>query len=310
MPKKKTKTKPKKVKKKPKVVRKKKVVKREKKVKPVKKKVVKKKPVKKVFKKPTKKVKKVVKKKPVEKKVAKKVEEKVPKVPVEKPKKEVKAEEALAGWIPKRSKTNLGKSVMRGEITDINKILDEGIKIKESQIVDTLVPNLESELVLIGGRPGKGGGIERTAIRISAKMHRSGRRYTSNAFAIVGNKDGIVGIGKGSGKESRSTINKAIENAKLNVIKVPRGCGSWECECGEPHSIPFKTEGKSGSVRVTLLPAPKGIGLVVDNESKKILRLAGIKDVWAQTLGNTGTRYNLIKAMFNALKNLHRYRTG
>jgi len=296
MPKKKTKKKTKVVKKKkePRVV-KKRAVKKVKKIKLVKKKVVKK---------PTK-------KKPVEKKVKKKVKEKVvekvPEVPVEKPK---KAEEALAEWIPKRSKTNLGKSVMRGEITDINKILDEGIKIKESQIVDTLVPNLESELVLIGGRPGKGGGIERTAIRISAKMHRSGRRYTSKTFAIVGNKDGIVGIGKGSGKESRSTINKAIKNAKLNVIKVPRGCGSWECECGEPHSIPFKTEGKSGSVRVTLLPAPKGIGLVVDDESKKILRLAGIKDVWAQTLGNTGTRYNLIKAMFNALKNLHRYKTG
>lgn len=305
MVKKKTKVKPKKTKKKvkPKVEKKKRVVKKVKKLIKEKKKKVVIKPKKKV----KKKIKKVKAKKVVKKPKVKKVEE-VKKEIVEKiPEKikEVRPEEGA--WIPK---TNLGKSVMKGKITDIDKILDEGIKIKEYEIVDTLVPGLDSELVLIGGRPGKGGGIERTPLRISAKMHRSGRRYTSSAFAIVGNKDGIVGIGKGTGKQSRQAINKAIKKAKLNVIKVPRGCGSWECECGEPHSIPFKTEGKSGSVRVVLMPAPKGIGLTVDDESKKILRLAGIKDVWGRTLGDTGTRINLIRAVFYALKNLHRYRTG
>lgn len=220
---------------------------------------------------------------------------------------EEKVVEELAKWIPR---TNLGKAVVKGEVTDINKVLDEGIKIKEYQIVDKLVPNLESELTLIGGRPGKGGGIERTALRISAKMHRSGRRYTSTAFAIVGNKDGLVGVGKGSGVDSRNAIEKAIEKAKLSIIKVPRGCGSWECDCGQSHSIPFKTEGKGGSVRIRLLPAPKGIGLVVDDESKKVMQLAGVKDVWGKSLGDTATRINLIKATFDALKNLHGYRTS
>jgi len=218
-----------------------------------------------------------------------------------------KKEEELNKWTPR---TNLGKAVAKGEVTDINKVLDEGIKIKEYQIVDKLVPNLESELTLIGGRPGKGGGIERTALRISAKMHRSGRRYTSTAFAIIGNRDGLVGIGKGSGVESRSAIEKALEKAKLSIIKVPRGCGSWECGCGQGHSIPFKTQGKAGSVRIRLLPAPKGIGLVVDDESKKILQLAGVKDVWAKSKGDTATRINLIKASFDALRNLHKYRTS
>ncbi len=211
--------------------------------------------------------------------------------------------EEVEEWKPK---TKLGKAVLKGEITDIEEILKEGIKIREPEIVDKLIPNLQTELILIGGRPGKGGGIQRTPLRISAKMHKSGRRYTSTAFAVVGNQDGIVGIGKGRGKESRIAVEKAIKKAKLNIIKVPRGCGSWECECGEPHSIPFKTRGKCGSVRVELLPAPKGVGLVVDDETKKILRLAGIKDVWIKTLGDTGTRFNLIKAVFNALKNLHR----
>jgi small subunit ribosomal protein S5 len=231
---------------------------------------------------------------------APKIEEKIPKVTE-------KIEEELSKWT---FRTNLGKSVMKREITDINKILDAGVKIKEAEIVDMLVPNLETEFVLVGGRPGKGGGIERTPLRISAKMHGSGRRFTSTAFAIVGNKDGLIGIGKGRGKDSRNAIAKAVKKAKLNIIKVKRGCGSWECECGESHSIPYKTSGKSGSVTVFLMPAPKGIGLAVDDESKKLLRLAGINDVWGKTLGDTATRFNLITAAFNALKNLHRYKTG
>ncbi len=221
------------------------------------------------------------------------------------PEEREEVEEKLAGWKPR---TKLGKDVLSGKVTDIREILKKGIKIKEPEIVDMLVPNLQSELILIGGRPGKGGGIERTPVRVAAKMHRSGRRYSYGAFAVVGNGDGIVGIGKGSGKEGRKAVEKAVERAKLNLILVPRGCGSWECGCGENHSIPCKTEGKSGSVRVTLLPAPKGIELAVSDEVKKLMRLAGIKDVWIKTLGDTSTRYNLIKAVFDALKNLHGYR--
>jgi len=91
----------------------------------------------------------------------------------------------------------------------------------------------------------------------------------------------------------------------MNLIKVKRGCGSWECGCGGNHSIPFKVEGKSGSVRVILIPGPKGLGLVASDEAKKILRLAGIKDVWVKSFGNTSMRMNLIKAIFNAFKNLY-----
>jgi small subunit ribosomal protein S5 len=220
---------------------------------------------------------------------------------------ERRKEQKLAAWKPR---TKLGKDVFERKINNVDEILDSGVKIKEPQIVDFLIPDLQSELIMIGGRPGKGGGAQRTPIRISAKMHKSGRRYTSTAFAVVGNNNGIVGIGKGRGKEGRLAVDKAIEKAKLNIIKVPRGCGSWECGCEDPHSIPFRAEGKAASVSVKLLPAPKGIGLATDDETKKILRLAGIKDVWIKTLGETGTRVNLIKAIFNALKNLHSYRTG
>ncbi len=207
-------------------------------------------------------------------------------------------------WVPK---TDIGKKVSSGEIKDINEILDSGKNILEYQIVDRLMPEIQNELLLIGGRKGKGGGKQRIPVRMTTTMHRSGKRFTSNALAIVGNEDGIVGIGKASAVESRGSIQKAINKAKTNIIKVKRGCGSWECGCGGNHSVPFKTEGKSGSVSVVLMPAPKGLGLVADDASKKLLKLAGVKDVWVKTYGNTKMRINLITAVFNALKKLYIY---
>jgi len=217
---------------------------------------------------------------------------------------EIKPEAKLEEWVPK---TSLGKDVAEGKIKSLDEIFESGKKIIEPEIVDKLVPNLKSELILIGGRTGKGGGIERIPIRITASMHKSGRRFRVSALAVVGNEDGLVGVGKGSSVEPRDAIEKAINKAKLNIIKIKRGCGSWECSCNQEHSIPYKTEGKSGSVRVILLPAPSGVGLVASDEAKKILRLAGIKDVWVKTFGDTRTRINLITAIFNALKNLYAY---
>jgi len=222
--------------------------------------------------------------------------------------KEIPVDEKLQAILDKwKPKTSLGRKVFSGEITSIDDILKFGMRISESEIVDKLVPGIKSEIVLIGGRKGKGGGIERIPVRTTAKMHRSGRRFKFSAFVIVGNEDGLIGIGKGSAVEARDSILKATQRAKTRVFRVKRGCGSWECGCGENHSIQFKTKGKSGSVRVELSPAPKGVGLVADDESKKILRLAGIKDVWVKTFGNTSTRMNLIGAIYDALKNLYIY---
>ncbi|MGC8993327.1 MAG: 30S ribosomal protein S5 [Candidatus Aenigmatarchaeota archaeon] len=207
-------------------------------------------------------------------------------------------------WVPK---TQLGKDVLAGKIKSIDEILESGKRILEPEIVDHLLPGLKEEMILIGGRTGKGGGSQRIPIRITARMKKSGRRFRMSAFIVVGNEDGYVGIGKGVSVDARKAVEKARRRARLNIIKVKRGCGSWECGCGEAHSIPFRTEGKSGSVRVILYPAPKGVGLVADDESKKILRLAGIKDVWVKTFGNTSMHINLITAIYKALKNLYVY---
>ena len=207
-------------------------------------------------------------------------------------------------WIPR---TELGKQVAEGKIT-LDEIFALGKKIKEPQIIDRLMPSLQSEIIFIGGSPGKGGGIKRTPTRRTTRMHRSGRRYRISAMVVIGNGNGYFGIGKAVASENRVAIEKATINAKLNVMPVKRGCGSWECACGTEHSIPVQIEGKSGSVRVQLIPAPKGVGLCVNKESKKIMRLAGLHDVWSQCFGESKTRNNYALAVVDAFRRMNRMR--
>jgi len=212
------------------------------------------------------------------------------------------------GWKPK---TILGQKVLKGEITDIDKLFAEGIKIAEPPIIDVLLPNLERDIILIGGSTGKGGGIRRTPFKRTSRMHKSGRRYRISVMTVVGNKNGYVGVGLSSGPPGKhqEVIEKSVNRAKLNVIPIRRGCGSWECMCGTYHSIPFTVNGKSGSVRVRLIPAPKGVGLVVADEVKKMMRLAGVSDLWCKSRGNTQMRTNLIRATFDAFKKLNAFKT-
>ncbi|NIP40008.1 MAG: 30S ribosomal protein S5 [Candidatus Aenigmarchaeota archaeon] len=212
-------------------------------------------------------------------------------------------EEEVVEWIPK---TRLGDEVLKSKYKSLEDLLEKGRIILEPEIVDYLVPELKHELIYIGGTPGKGGGARRTPTKMTARMHKSGRRFKLNAVVVVGNEDGVVGIGKSVSNEHRTAIEKALQQAKMNVIKIRRGCGSWECNCGGSHSIPFKIEGKVGSVKVVLLPTPTGVGIVSGDETKKIIRLAGIKDIWVKTYGMTSTRGNLAFAVFEALKNLSR----
>jgi small subunit ribosomal protein S5 len=206
-------------------------------------------------------------------------------------------------WLPK---TKLGSEVLKGKYDSIEEILKKGIVILEPRVVDTLVPNIKEEVIYIGGSPGKGGGIRRTATKRTARMHKSGRRFKLTAVVAVGNEDGIVGLGRATSREHRIALEKAGQQARLSIVRIKRGCGSWECGCGGSHSIPFKSTSKSGSIKVWLLPAPKGTGIVADDTTKKILKLAGLKDVWVKTEGQTSTRSNLALAVFQALKNLNR----
>ena len=186
-------------------------------------------------------------------------------------------------WEPR---TKLGKLVRSGEIKTMHDAINSGLPIREPEIVDVLLTEMHDEVI---------------DVNMVQRMTDSGRRVKFVITVAVGNKNGYVGFGQAKGKEVGSSIRKAIDNAKLNIIEIRRGCGSWECGCGKPHTVPYQIAGKSGSVVIRLKPAPRGIGLATGEVAKKILTLAGIEDCWAFTKGKTRTTVNYAKAVFNAL---------
>ena len=187
-------------------------------------------------------------------------------------------------WMPK---TQLGKMVKNKEITSMSDALKSGLPLRETEIVDILLPEVNDEVI---------------DVNMVQRMTDSGRRVKFVITVAVGNMDGFVGLGQFKGKEVGSSIRKAIDNAKLNMIEIKRGCGSWQCGCRKAHTVPFNIQGKSGSVEITLKPAPQGIGLATGNVAKKILGLAGVKDCWTFTKGKTKTTVNYANAVFNALR--------
>jgi small subunit ribosomal protein S5 len=214
---------------------------------------------------------------------------------------EDQAAEKLASWVPK---TKLGQLVKENKIKNLDKeIIDKDIKILEPEIVDTLI-RLENDLLFSGQSKGKFGGGKRRAWRQSQKKTKEGNIVTFSAVAIVGDKNGHVGMGIGKAKETLPAREKALRKAKLNIIKIKRGSGSFEGSSTEPHSIPFRVEGKCGSCRIILIPAPQGTGLVIGNEGKKILKLAGIKDIYSRSWGQTRTTINYATAIIKALEKL------
>lgn len=218
-----------------------------------------------------------------------------------------KSEMIHSDWKPK---TDLGKKVKSGEITNIDGIFNSGQQILEPEIIDILLPGLEEDLLLIGQAKGKFGGGQRRIFRQTQKKTREGNKIKFMTCAVVGNKNGYVGVGVGKSKETVPARDKAKRRARLNLIKVRRGCGTWESSAREPTSVPFTVEGKCGSVRIKLMPAPKGKGLCVEKECAKILAMAGIKDVWSKTKGQTKTKLNLIYALVDALKKLSEVKIG
>ena len=209
--------------------------------------------------------------------------------------------EPVDSWIPR---TKLGRKVLNKEITDIDQIISSGIRVLEAHIADRLLPNLESDFALIGQSKGKFGGGKRSIWRQTQRKTKEGNKPSFSTLVIVGDKNGHVGIGIGKAKETVPAREKALRVAKTSIIAIRRGCGSWACSCSTPHSIPFKVTGKCGSVKVELIPAPKGTGLASEKETRKLLILAGIKDIHSKTFGQTRTKINLIYAYFDAFKKL------
>lgn len=200
-------------------------------------------------------------------------------------------ENPLDSWEPK---TRLGRLVYEGKISSIYEIFNEGNQIKEVQIIDVLVPDLKDEVI---------------NINLVQKQTDAGETSRFTALIAIGNENGLIGVGQGKAKRVRNAIEKGIRLAKLNLYPIKRGCGSWECDCGEGHTLPFKVTGKAGSVRVTLLPGPQGLGLVAGDTAKVVLKMAGIKDCWSKSIGKTTTTTSFAFATYDALKETMRIMT-
>tara|TARA_Y100000768_G_scaffold180082_1_gene134864 strand:- start:920 stop:1705 length:786 start_codon:yes stop_codon:yes gene_type:complete len=196
----------------------------------------------------------------------------------------------LAGLRTWQPRTRLGRMVMSGQIRTYEEALSSGLPIREVEIVDALLPDITDDVL---------------AVNMIQRMTDSGRRVRFNVLCAVGNGDGYVGLSVCKGKEVASTIRKAIDKAKLNMIPVMRGNGSWESSEGPGTSVPFMVTGRSGSTRITLMPAPAGKGLVIGDYGRRVLTLAGVTDVWSRSSGQTRTTINFAKATFNALVQLN-----
>ncbi|ELZ91139.1 30S ribosomal protein S5P [Haloferax denitrificans ATCC 35960] len=184
--------------------------------------------------------------------------------------------------------------VQNGDVTSMDQALETGLPLKEPQLVDQLLPGLDDEVL---------------DINMVQRMTDSGRRVKFRCVVAVGNRDGYLGYAEARDDQVGGAIQKAIEVAKLNIIKVDRGSGSWEDRAGGLNSLSRKAEGKAGSVTVRIIPAPQGLGLAAAETVRNILELAGIQDAWTKSDGNTRTTVNLAKATYNALKNASQSRT-
>ncbi len=189
-----------------------------------------------------------------------------------------------APWIPK---TILGKRVASGEITTLEEILENGLRIQEAGIIKKLLPDLKSEVIDVG---------------IIQKMTANGQSTRFKSIVAAGNENGWLGIGQGKSKQMRIAIEKATNQAFLNVSPIKLGCGSWECRCDQKHSVPFKVKGKGGSVRIEIIPGPRGLGLVAGGKIKRLLELAGLKDAWTSAKGSTNTMNSTSKAILDCLR--------
>ena len=186
--------------------------------------------------------------------------------------------------------TKLGRLVKAGKIRQLEEIFLYSLPIKEAQIVDHFMNSdtLKDEVM---------------KIMPVQKQTTAGQRTRFKAFVAVGDGNGHVGLGVKCSSEVANAIKGAITVAKMSIVPVRRGY--WGGRSGKPHTVPCKVTGKCGSVRVRLIPAPRGTGLVAAPATRKMLSMAGIQDCYTSSRGHTRTMGNFLKAIYFALQNTY-----
>lgn len=153
-----------------------------------------------------------------------------------------------------------------------------------------------------GGRGGRGGREEEkdkflervVAINRVSKVVKGGRRFSFTALVVVGDGNGMVGVGYGKAKEVPAAISKGVEEAKKNFFRVPRV---------EERTIPHRVQGEAAAGVVMLRPATPGTGVIAGGPVRAVLECAGIHDVLSKSLGSSN-QINIVHATIEALRML------
>ena len=130
------------------------------------------------------------------------------------------------------------------------------------------------------------------AVNRVTKVVKGGRILGFAALTVVGDGDGRIGMGKGKSKEVPAAVQKAMEEARRNLVKVSLKNGT----------IHHRVEGHHGAANVLMMPAPKGTGIIAGGPMRAVFEVMGITDIVAKSHGSSNT-YNMVRATFDALTN-------
>lgn len=143
----------------------------------------------------------------------------------------------------------------------------------------------------------KPGGLELVdrlvGVQRVTKVTKGGRTFGFSAIVVVGDEKGVVGFGLGKSKDVATSIQKAIEDAKKNLVRIPL----------DGHTIPHTQESRFGGAQIFMRPASAGTGLIAGGAVRAVLESVGIQDVLSKSKGSSNP-HNVVKATMKALLSL------